>query len=58
MDSNTFWVISGTSNSSINLDPMNGQIWTRGPRIYGLYYNKILQQILESIWEHPLSLEI
>ena len=31
------------------------------PRIYGLYYAKILQKILESIWEHPgkiLSLEI
>ena len=23
------------------------------PRIYGFYYTKILQKILESIWEHP-----
>ena len=45
----------------LNLDPINGQIWTRAPRIYGFYYTKILQKILESIWEHPgkiLSLEI
>ena len=53
MDSNTFWMISGTSKISLNLDPINGQIWTRGPRIYSFYYTKILQKILESIWEHP-----
>ena len=53
MDSNTFWMISGTSKSSLNLDPINGQIWTRGPRIYGLYYTKILHKILESVWENP-----
>ena len=46
-------MISGTSKISLNLDPINGQIWTRGPRIYRLYYTKILQKILESIWEHP-----
>ena len=44
---------SGTSKISLNLGPINGQIWTRGPRIYGLYYTRILQNILESIWEHP-----
>ena len=37
---------------SLNLGPINGQIWTRGPRIYGFYYTKVLQQILESIWGH------
>ena len=37
--------------NSLNLDPINGQIWTRGHRIYGFYYTKILQE-LESIWEH------
>ena len=53
VDSNTFWMISGTSKMSLNIDPINGQIWTRGPRIYGFYYTKILKKILESIWEHP-----
>ena len=54
-------MISGTSKISSNLDPINGQIWARGPRIYSFYYSKILQKVLESIWEHPgqiLSLEI
>ena len=46
-------MISGTSKSSLNLDPINGQIWTRGPHIYGFYYAQILQKTLESIWEHP-----
>ena len=46
-------MISGTSKTSLNLDPINGQIWTRALRIYGFYYTKILQTILESIWEHP-----
>ena len=46
-------MISGTSKMSLNLDPINGQIWTRGPRIYGFYYTKILHKILERIWEHP-----
>ena len=61
MDSNTYWMIPGTSKTSLKLDPINGQIWTRAPRIYSFYYTKILQNILESIWEHPgqiLSLEI
>ena len=46
-------MIAGTSKKSLNLDPINGQIWTCGPCIYGFYYTKILQKILESIWEHP-----
>ena len=46
-------MISGTSKISLNLGPMNGQIWTRGARIYCFYYTKILQTTLESIWEHP-----
>ena len=33
-------MISGSSNTSLNLDPINGQIWTRGPRTYGFYYTK------------------
>ena len=45
-------MISVTSKKSLNLDPIDGQIWIRGPRIYGFYYIKILQQILESLWEH------
>ena len=40
IDSNSFWMISGTSKISLNLDPINGQIWTRGPRIYGFYCTK------------------
>ena len=59
--SNTFLMISGTSKISVNLDPINGQIWTRAPRIYGFYYTTTLQNILESIWEHLeniISLEI
>ena len=54
-------MISGTSKIALNLGPINGQIWTRGPRIYGFYYTEIPQKILESLWEHPgkiLSLEI
>ena len=43
---------SGTSKISLNLVPINGQIWTRGLRFYGFYYTKILQKILESIWGH------
>ena len=46
-------MISGTSKNSLNLGPINGQTWTRGPHIYCLYYTKILQKILEIIWEHP-----
>ena len=46
-------MISGTSKISLNFDPMNGQIWTRGRRIYGFYYTKILHEILESIWGCP-----
>ena len=40
MDSTTFWKISGTSNISLNVDPDNGQLWTRAPRIYGFYYTQ------------------
>ena len=50
-----------TEKNNLNLDPINGQIWTCGPRIHGLYYAKILQRILESVREHLaqiLSLEI
>ena len=45
-------MIWGTSKISLNLDSINGQIWARGPRIYGLCCTEILQEILESIWEH------
>ena len=45
-------MISRTSNISLILGPINGHFWTRGPRIYGFYYTKILQKILESTWEH------
>ena len=46
-------MISGTSNNSLNLKPINGHIWARGPRIYGFSYTQILQNILENIWGHP-----
>ena len=49
----TFWMILGTSKISLNLEPIIGHFWARGPRIYGFSYTKILQKILESIWEHP-----
>ena len=26
------------------------------PRIYGIYYTRIPQKILEDIWEHPLKI--
>ena len=51
-DSNTFWMISGTAKFSLNLGPINGHFWASGPRIYGFPYTQILQNILESIWEH------
>ena len=44
-------MMSGASRNSLNLGPIDGQTWTPGPRIYGFYYTKILQNILESIWE-------
>ena len=45
-------MISGTSNISLILGPINSHFWARGRRIYGFYYTKLLQQILESIWGH------
>ena len=33
-------MISGTSKISLNLDPINGQIWAREPRTYWSYYTK------------------
>ena len=45
-------MISGTSKISLNLGPINGHFWARGPRIYGFSYTKIPQQILESLWGH------
>ena len=45
-------MILGTSKISLILGPINGHFWARGPRIYGFSYTKILQKILESIWEH------
>ena len=54
-------MILGTSKISVFFGPIIGHLWARGPRIYGFSYTKILQKILESIWEHPgtiLSVEI
>ena len=45
-------MISGTSKISVILGPIIGQILARRPRICGLYYTKLVQKILESIWEH------
>ena len=41
--------IYGTSKSSLNLDPINGQIWTRAPRIYHQNTSKSTR----NLWEHP-----
>ena len=49
---NTFWMILGTSKISLILGPIIGHFWARRPRIYGFSYTKLLQKILESIWEH------
>ena len=43
-----FWIFK----IALNLDHHNGQFWTRTPCIYGFYYTRILQNILESIWGH------
>ena len=45
-------MILGTSKISLNLGPIIGHFWARRPRICGLSYTKIPQEILESIWEH------
>ena len=45
-------MILGTSKISLNLGPIIGHFWARGPRIYGFSYTKIPQKILESLWEH------
>ena len=45
-------MISGTSKMSLILEPINGHFWAHVPRICGFSYTKILQRILESIWEH------
>ena len=45
-------MISRTSKSSVILGPIIGQILANRPRICGLYYTKLLQRLLESIWEH------
>ena len=45
-------MISGTSKISLNLGPVIGHFWARRPCICGLSYTKILQKILEIIWEH------
>ena len=37
---NTFWMILGTSKISLNLGPIIGHFWARGPRIYGFSYTK------------------
>ena len=45
-------MILGTSKISLILGPIIGHFWALEPRIYTFSYTKILQQILESIWEH------
>ena len=49
---NTFWMILGTFKILTFFGPIIGHFWARGPRIYGFSYTKILQKILERIWEH------
>ena len=58
---NTFWMILGTFKILTFFGPIIGHFWARRPCICGLSYTKILQKILESIWEHLgkiLSFEI
>ena len=50
----TFYMILGTSKISLNLGPIIGHFWARRPCISGFPYTKLLQKILESIWE-PLG---
>ena len=45
-------MIPGTSKTSLSLGPIIGHFWALGPRISGFSYTKLLQNILESIWEH------
>ena len=45
-------MILGTSKISLILGPIICHFWSLEPRIYGFSYTKILQNILESIWEH------
>ena len=45
-------MILGTSKILTFLGPIIGHFWARRPRISDLSYTKLLQKILESIWEH------
>ena len=45
-------MILRTSKILIFFGPIIGHFWARGPCICGLPYTKILQKIIESIWEH------
>ena len=54
-------MISGTSNISLNLDPIFAKSGPVHPVFIAFIIPKRLQRILESIWEHPgkiLFLEI
>ena len=54
--SNTFWMIMGTSKISLNIGPIIGHFWARGPRIYGFSYtkntSKNIRKFMGTSWEH------
>ena len=45
-------MILGTSKILTFFGPIIGYFWALGPCISGFSYTKLLQKILESIWEH------
>ena len=45
-------MILRTSKISLNIGPIIGHFWARGPRIYGFSYTKNTSKILESLWDH------
>ena len=51
---NTFWMILGTSKISLNLGPIIGNFWARGPRIYGFSYTKNTSKSIRKFmaWKH------
>ena len=52
---NTFWMILGTSKISLNLGPIIGHFWARGPRIYGFSYTKKYLKKYEKVYGNILE---
>ena len=55
-------MISGTSKISLNIDPIDHQIWARGLHIYGFYYAKNTSQHIRKFmgtsWKHIIFVNI